>query len=172
MFLEAIPEMRWRNYFIVAFDTGMRPSEQLALEWPHSDFKRKRILVRQGMVRGTLTQLKTKKSRRDVDMLPTVEAALREQPRDSSYVFSNTVSGPLDLTNIRNRISYPTLKRAGLWPEDPSQRPRDLYQTRHTFASIMLYVGEDPAWIAHMMGHTTTRMLYERYGKFIKNRIH
>jgi len=23
-----------------------------------------------------------------------------------------------------------------------------------------------------MMGHTTTRMLYERYGKFIKNRIH
>jgi len=54
------------------------------------------------MVRGTLTQLKTKKSRRDVDMLPTVEGALREQPRDSSYVFCNAVGGPLDLTNIRN----------------------------------------------------------------------
>ena len=34
----------------------------------------------------------------------------------------------------------------------------------------MLYVGEDPAWIARMMGHTTTRMLYERYGKFIRTR--
>jgi integrase len=170
VFLEALPDRRWRNYFIVAFDTGMRPSEQLGLEWPHIDFKRKRILVRQGMVRGSLTLLKTKKSRRDVDMLPTVEAAFHEQPRDSKYVFSNVVGGPLDLTNIRNRIWYPTLKRAGLWPEDPGQQPRDLYQTRHTFASIMLYVGEDPAWIARMMGHTTTRMLYERYGKFIRNR--
>ena len=83
----------------------MRPSEQLGLEWPHIDFNRKRILVRQGMVRGTLTLLKTKKSRRDVDMLPTVEAALHEQPRGSRYVFSNAVGGPLDLTNIR--IMYP-----------------------------------------------------------------
>ena len=170
VFLEALPDKRWRTYFVVAFDTGMRPSEQLGLEWPHIDFKRKRIFIRQGMVRGTLTLLKTKKSRRDVDMLPTVEAALQEQPRDSRYVFSNAVGGPLDLTNIRKRIWYPTLKRAGLWPEDPGQQARDLYQTRHTFASIMLYVGEDPAWIARMMGHTTTRMLYERYGKFIKNR--
>jgi integrase len=80
------------------------------------------------------------------------------------------VGGPLALTNIRNRIWYPTLKRVGLWPEDPSQQARDLYQTRHTFAAIMLYVGEDPAWIARMMGHTTTRMLYKRYGKFIRYR--
>jgi integrase len=71
-------------------------------------------------------------------------------------VFSNAVGGPLDLTNIRKRIWYPTLKRAGLWPEDLGRQPRDLYQTRHTFASIMPYVGEDPAWIARMMGHTTT----------------
>jgi hypothetical protein len=34
----------------------------------------------------------------------------------------------------------------------------------------MLQAGEDPAWSARMLGHTTTRMLYERYGKFIKNR--
>ena len=48
--------------------------------------------------------------------------------------------------------------------------PRDLYQTRHTFASLMLQAGEDPAWIARMLGHTATRLLYERYGVFIRNR--
>jgi integrase len=69
----------------------------------------------------------------------------------------------LDLANLRNRIWYPTLKRAGL-------RPRDLYQTRHTFARLMLQAGEDPAWIARMMGHSNTRMLFERYAKWIKNR--
>ena len=57
----------------------------------------------------------------------------------------------------------PTLQRAGL-------RPRDLYQCRHTFASLMLQAGEDPAWVAQMMGHTTTKMLYERYHRFIQHR--
>ena len=32
----------WRRYFIVAFDTGMRPSEQLALQWEHIDFAHKK----------------------------------------------------------------------------------------------------------------------------------
>jgi integrase len=34
----------------------------------------------------------------------------------------------------------------------------------------MLQVGEDPAWIARMMGHTTTKRLFERYSRFIQER--
>ena len=34
----------------------------------------------------------------------------------------------------------------------------------------MLQAGEDPAWIARMMGHTTAKMLFERYGQFIQYR--
>ena len=37
-------------------------------------------------------------------------------------------------------------------------------------ASLMLQAGEDPAGIARMMGHTTTKMLFERYGRFIQYR--
>jgi integrase len=99
---------------------------------------------------------------RDVDMLPTVEEVLQGLPQ-SEYVFSNADGGPLDLTNIRVRVWFPTLQRAGL-------RPRNLYQTRHTFASLMLQAGEDPAWIARMLGHTTTKMLHERYSRFIQYR--
>lgn len=187
LFLTALPEPEkgvrkscpsfWRNYFIVAFDTGLRPSEQLPLRWEpdpgrsdrrsYVDFERRKLFIRQGLVRGEETDLKTRASDRAVEMLPTVEAALRDQMAGtqmvSSYVFCNANGGPLDLTNIRNRIWYPTLERAGL-------RSRDLYQTRHTFASLMLQSGEDPMWIARMMGHTTTRMLFERYGAFIRNR--
>ena len=46
-----------------------------------------------------------------------------------------------------------------------------MYQTRHTFASLMLSYGEDPLWVARMLGHTSTEMLYRHYGKFIRNRI-
>jgi len=83
-------------------------------------------------------------------------------PRDE-YVFPNADGGPLDLTNLRVRVWFPTLKEAKL-------KERNLYQTRHTFASLMLQAGEDPAWIARMMGHTTTKMLFERYGRFIQYR--
>ena len=152
----------WQRYFTVAFDTGLRPSEQLALRWEHLDFVHKKILVRSGVVRGVETNLKTTASARDVDMLPTVEKALEGQSRET-YVFPNADGGPLDLTNLRVRIWFPTLRRAGL-------RVRNLYQTRHTFASLMLQAGEDPAWIARLMGHTTTRMLFERYSRFIQYR--
>ena len=45
-----------------------------------------------------------------------------------------------------------------------------MYQTRHTFASLMLSHGEDPLWIARMLGHTTLQMVFQHYGKFIRNR--
>jgi integrase len=77
--------------------------------------------------------------------------------------FAGESHGTPDTTPDRHRIWYPTLARASL-------RPRDLYQTRHTFASLMLQTGEDPAWIARMMGHTITKMLYERYAAFIRYR--
>jgi integrase len=146
----------------VAFDTGLRPSEQLARRWEHIDFTHKKILVRSGWVKGEQTELKTSGSVRDMDMLPTVMDTLWALPRDD-YVFPNADGGPLDLTNMRVRVWFPTLQRAGL-------KPRNLYQTRHTFASLMLQAGEDPAWIARMMGHTTTKMLFERYGRFIQYR--
>jgi hypothetical protein len=34
----------------------------------------------------------------------------------------------------------------------------------------MLSHGEDPLWIARMLGHTTLQMVFQHYGKFIRNR--
>ena len=131
------------------------------------DFQRKLLLIRQGFVKGRVTMLKTAGSRREVDMLPHVEEALRSHREATQgkgqYVFSNIEGGALHRDNMRNRIWNPALAQAGL-------RHRNPYQTRHTFASLMLEQHEDPAWVARMLGHTTLRMLYERYGKFIHHR--
>ena len=77
------------RFYSVAFGTGLRPSEQYALQWKHVDFERKQLLIRQGFVRGRMTILKTAGSRRDVEMLPTVEQALRGQyaVREGTHVF-------------------------------------------------------------------------------------
>jgi integrase len=103
----------------------MRPSEQYALEWKQVDFHRKLLLIRQGFVKGRVTMLKTAGSRRDVDMLPHVEEALRSH-RDATqgagqYVFSNTEGGALHRDNMRNRIWNPELAQAGLRHRNPYQ---------------------------------------------------
>jgi hypothetical protein len=46
-----------------------------------------------------------------------------------------------------------------------------MYQTRHTFDSLMLSHGEDLLWVALMLGHTSIEMPYLHYGKFIRNRM-
>ena len=37
----------------------------------------------------------------------------------------------------------------------------------HTFAVMMLKVGEELAWIRDMLGHTDLKQLVERYGNWI-----
>ncbi len=54
------------------------------------------------------------------------------------------------------------MKKAGL-------TPRSLYQTRHTFATLMLDAGELPGRVQSMMGHASMKMILERYYSHIRN---
>jgi integrase len=165
-FLAVLP-LRWRPYFEVAFGTGLRPSEQLALRKERLDWERGKIQVREGWRAGQLTRLKTAASHREVDILPAVRRALEAQrlvSGASDLVFPNRRSGHINLGNLRQRVWYPALKKAGL-------RPRDLYNTRHTFATHALASGEDPGWVAKMLGHTTLTMLVTRYYQYVPNLV-
>ena len=44
-----------------------------------------------------------------------------------------------------------------------------MYETRHTFATLMLDAGELPGWVQKMMGHETLQMIHDRYYSYIKN---
>jgi len=156
----------YRTYFEVAFLTGMRPNELTALKWGHVDFVHRTIAVREGRVRKVEGLPKTDGSVRDMDMLAPVYEALRQHRAAtwlrSDYVFLNQEGRPIDTTTLRRRIWYPVLQRGGI-------RRRAMYQTRHTFATLMLATGENPEWIAKQLGHTSTQMLFQRYTKFIPN---
>jgi integrase len=157
------------TYFHVAFLTGMRPNEQIALKWRNVDDVYRKIAIREGRVRKDEGLPKTKESIRDIEMSePVYDLLLRHRGEAwlrSDYVFLNQESRPIDINTLRRRIWYPALKRAGL-------RARTLYQTRHTFATLMLATGENPEWIARQLGHTSTQMLFQRYAKFIPNVTH
>jgi hypothetical protein len=59
---------------------------------------------------------------------------------------------------------------AALLPLKQPLRRRNLYQTRHTFASNALAAGEALSWVAAMLGHTTPEMLFQVYTRYIPNR--
>ena len=80
----------------------------------------------------------------------------------SEYVFLNYYGRPLLPNSVNYHIWKPALKKTGL-------KPRSLYQTRHTFATLMLDAGELPGWVQKMMGHESLKMILERYYSYIKN---
>lgn len=165
LFLEKVSR-RHRNFFIVAFFTGMRFGEMAALKWKNVDYKLGVIKVRETRVRGEEGRPKTKRSVRDVDMLPPVVEALRDQRKrtmgKSDYVFLNQYHRPLLPGPTNDHVWKPALKKAGL-------DARRLYETRHTFATLMLDAGELPGWVQKMMGHETLQMIHDRYYSYIKN---
>lgn len=92
--------------------------------------------------------------------------ALKSQKEQSKprqpFVFTNSKGLPLNYQVVSRSVWYPTLKRAGLKARNP-------YQTRHTYATLLLAVGESPEWIANQMGHTTTTMLFRVYSRYVPN---
>ena len=157
---------RFRDFFTVAFFTGMRFGEMAGLKWNNVDFRLGIIKVRETRVMGEEGRPKTKKSTRDIKILPPVQVALQDQRKQtfgkSDYVFLNQYDKNIDPMSMNFHVWKPGLKKAAL-------SPRSLYQTRHTFATLMLDAGEHPGWVQKMMGHETMQMIYEKYYSYIKN---
>lgn len=165
-FLAAISP-QFRPYYKVAFFSALRTSELNGLKWNFVDFERKQILVRETFVYGEVDTTKTAGSERIVTMSSVVAEALLEQRtlstgKGSDFVFCASNGEALNYRNLANRVWHPTLEKLGL-------RRRKPYQTRHTAATMWLAAGESPEWIAAQMGHTTTRMLFTVYSRYVPN---
>ncbi|MEZ8694114.1 DUF3596 domain-containing protein [Vibrio splendidus] len=164
-FLSEVPD-EFRSYYITRFFTGLRTGEVDGLMWDDVDLTKKTLTVRQSLVRGELSGLKTEGSYRVISLTDSVVDALKMHKQTAylkdKYVFTNAKRKPLNYAVVSRTIWYPTLKKAKL-------RSRNPYQTRHTFATLLLASGESPEWIANQMGHTTTTMLFRVYSRYVPN---
>jgi integrase len=155
----------FRNYYIVRFFTGTRTGEIDGLKWQYVDFERRTISIKETIVNDYEETPKTGESERDIQMSQMVFDALLAQYKVTGqgvYVFATSAGTPISHRNISKRVWYPLLRLLGLKKRVP-------YQTRHTYATLMLASGEAPEWIARQMGHTTTEMLFRVYSRFIPN---
>ena len=154
-------------YFELAFTTGMRPEEMIALRWADIDWNHETIRVERAKTAGKLGPLKTYQMR-DVDLGERAIAALKAMKAHTflkdAEIFLNPVTGRAwhDERSQRDHYWKPALKRCGI-------RDRRAYQTRHTYAATALMGGVNPAYISRQMGHANAHMLFRVYAKWIDN---
>jgi integrase len=162
--LEFIPSW-YRPYFEFSVQTGLRPSEQVALKWRAVGHKH--IHVELSRVRNKeKAELKTEDSRRSIAIRPAMAKVLEDQKKltanfHSPYVFINTQGRPILQEKLRE-LWVRAMKKSGL-------KYRRMYEIRHTFASWALAAGESPEWVARTLGHVDTSMVYKTYGRYIPN---
>ena len=158
--------LRWyQPYFEFAVQTGLRPSEQLALKWSAIDSQFVHVeLSRVGNLEKG--DLKTPESIRSLEIRSSMREILSIQESQTShfqseYVFLNTEGRPCIRDSLRS-IWVRAMRKSGL----PSRR---MYETRHTFAFWALSKGETPEWVARTLGHVDTTMVYRTYSRYIPN---
>jgi integrase len=157
-----------KNMIQFAFWTGLRTSELIELEWGDIDWVRGIVRVERAKTQYAeqAETTKTKSGERDVKLLPPALAALMAQKaftflQDGKVFHNPRTNAPWTGDQpIRKTLWVPALKKAGI-------RYRRPYQTRHTFASMMLSAGEPLAWVSKQLGHSNVLMTAKVYATWI-----
>jgi len=149
-------------YLAIGFYTGMRTGEILGLMYGDIDFKKKVINVKRSISEGEVTTPKTKSSIRQVPILDDLLPYLTK-PTNSLWMFSRQDGTRLGrFGENRYREWHKLLEECKLDYRKP-------YATRHTYIVTMLKNSDlSILQIAQIVGHTTTQMIIQNYGKYIK----
>lgn len=156
-----------RNLWQHAFATGMRTSEFIALQWSAIDWVGYRIPVEQVKVAGVIKDYaKTEAGLRKIDMTKGAYDALKAQQAHTK------LAGGFVFHDQRYDLPWvgddPLKKRWARILRKAGVRYRNPYQTRHTFASVLLSAGQSPLYVAKQMGHRDTEMITRHYGRWIE----
>ncbi|MCL4461245.1 MAG: tyrosine-type recombinase/integrase [Nitrospirae bacterium] len=118
---------------------------------------------------GQVKDTKTVSGRREIALLPGALEALDRQKEhtalENSIIFRHPYSNeqwkhPKQIGKLWEVI----LRKAGVKFRNP-------YQTRHTYASMLLSAGENPMFVAHQMGHKDWGMIRKVYGRWLPDTV-
>jgi len=150
---------RYGPAVVFASETGMRPSEWLAIELRDVVRKAGVVLVERTCAYGAVKAYgKTARSRRRVPLSTRALEALDAIPRrlDVRLVFPGKRGGVIDLKHFRRGRWKPALEAAGI-------PPRRIYDMRHSFATWALDAGLSIFDLSRYMG-TSVEMIDRTYG--------
>jgi integrase len=176
-FIEAVKGERFEALYLLAITLGARRGELLALRWGAIDFETRTLHVRNSLqrVNGSLqvSEVKSKKSRRQLPLLDFVAKSLRLQRarqsqerlvagagwHDSGFVFTTRIGTPVDPANLLDNF-----KRVLHKAELPDIRIHDL---RHSTASLLIALNVHPRIVMELLGHSQISLTMDTYSHVV-----
>jgi integrase len=155
--LQAAKPGRQYALFVLAIGTGMRMGESFGLQWKNADLNSATLQVCNTLMelkgKLTLTEPKTAKSRRQIDLPKTAVEALKahrakmeaEGFGDVEWIFCSTTGTPLRRSHFHANVFKPLLEAAGL-------APIRFHDLRHSSASLLLAAGVHPKIVQERLG--------------------
>jgi integrase-like protein/Mrr restriction endonuclease-like protein len=143
---------------------GPRAHELCNLLWRDVDLANGRIFVGRSKTQAGLREIPNLPILRDV--LASHKAAMyRGRPDD--HVFLNIKGGVLNKDTLRSGVLVAAFERADELLRSRGQIPLPVglsaHKLRHTFASLLIALGEDPASVMRQLGHTDAAFTLEVY---------
>ena len=156
---------QYKNFLGIAFFTGMRSGEILALTWDDIYFSTDTISITKTLSKGGIGKPKTSSSYRDIELLPMAKKYLESQRLETGlkngFVFTKEDKESHYANNSQFYNYYrKVLDKAGL-------ERRSLHNTRHTFASMMLNNNIEPMWVSSTLGHRDLSITLKVYAHYI-----
>jgi len=164
--ISAIKGSSYYLFYHTLLLTGLRRSELLALKWKNLDIDLACIYVAHSLHRlddGTIIikEPKTSRSRRPVDLPPSLAILLRQHKvereeehiilgkalTDDDFVFSHADGTPLNPNTVSHTFSK-IVARAGLCH-------LRLHDLRHTYATLQRKAGQPVEVISRVLGHAS-----------------
>ncbi|NNJ15516.1 tyrosine-type recombinase/integrase [Pseudomonas putida CSV86] len=169
------PSLIYAAFFEFVFFSGLRLSEALAVRWDAVDLEKKTVHVKRTVAQGLVEErTKTGKDRfvlLNDRALHAIEYAKQYAERrkdrkgkvtEMPYVFPPSKSSEyVKQTSDLHKQWVPVLNELGI-------RRRPPYNCRHTYATICLMSGLNPAFIAQQLGHSV-QMLLSTYARWINS---
>jgi integrase len=146
-------------YFRVAFDTGMRTGELLALRWGDWDGESLRI-VRSRVRRVDKDSTKTVNARRVLLSGSPAQRLLNEQRAQLGHLFVTQYGRPYKSAYHLNEAFRAAHATAGV------RERTGPYPWRHTYATLGIAAGLPPAFLAKQLGHSLD-VFFRRYATWI-----
>jgi integrase len=172
-FLSFAEDRKFFIAYVLAIYTGMRRGEILGLRWRDCDLERGTVSIQQTVYKSNneilIQEPKTKGSKRTITLPDYAISCLKKhRVRQNEYklrlgsaytdhdlVMANWNGTPVDPADINKDFAY-AIKKAGL----PRIRFHDL---RHTHATILLRLGENPKVVSERLGHAEVGITLDTY---------
>jgi len=154
----------YKFYLAIAFYTGMRSGEIIALKKTDINFESNIITVQRTRSHHGESTPKTRYSIRDIPIIELLMPYIKDlyNAHDNEYLFITQYNKPyINTKTFVENYWKPSLKELGI----EYRRP---YNARHTYATNMLYNDlVTPVQLAQLLGHANTQMVFDVYVNYL-----